>query len=168
MATVTIEGSAMPCTELARGERATVTVTRHIRNLVAIGAVVVVEGSLNDRTTRARGGKVSQSPADDSRLVALDDVGHTIPGPAASIIQALNEAPPADERTETEQIADAEAQGDGPDNDGVPARNASTEVWKRWVAAKIPGVERDDVEDKGRDELIAAWDRYEQQVAGGS
>lgn len=48
MARVTIEGSLSPCVELARGVRRTVTVTDHIRRLVAGGFVNVVAGSLDD------------------------------------------------------------------------------------------------------------------------
>jgi hypothetical protein len=151
MGTVTIEGSTTPCTELPRGERRTVTVTDHIRNLVRIGAVVVVEGSLN---------AAPPAPADHTGTTLNDPSGDT-PLPTGDFA-------PADELTETEQIADDEAQGDGPDDDGVPARNASSEVWRKFVAEKVPGVQYSDVEDKGRDELIAAWDRYQQQVAGGS
>lgn len=48
MGRVTIEGSLSPCVELARGARRTVTVTDHIRRLVAGGFVTVVAGSLDD------------------------------------------------------------------------------------------------------------------------
>ncbi|MCV7424339.1 hypothetical protein H7K45_27710 [Mycobacterium yunnanensis] len=48
MARVTIEGSLSPSVELARGVRRTVTVTDHIRRLVAGGFVIVVDGSLDD------------------------------------------------------------------------------------------------------------------------
>lgn len=48
MGFVTIEGSLMPSVELPRGVQRTVAVTDHVRNLVRIGAAVVVEGSLVD------------------------------------------------------------------------------------------------------------------------
>jgi hypothetical protein len=48
---VTIEGSIMPAVDLPRGERRTVEVTPYIRQLVRIGAVIVVEGSLTPPPT---------------------------------------------------------------------------------------------------------------------
>ena len=47
---VTIEGTPTPSVYLPRGERRTVTVTDSIRQLVKIGAVIVVDGTLDTAT----------------------------------------------------------------------------------------------------------------------
>lgn len=137
---VTIEGTAMAAAGLSRGERRTVEVTTHIRNLVAMGAAVVVEGSLN-KPSAAKVGNVTVD------VTAVDNSS-----PGLDLAQA-----------EVESV-----HGDGPGADGVPAGNASTKTWRAWVAAKVPGVQPGDVADKNRDQLIAAWERYTQQVTGGS
>lgn len=143
---VTIEGSVTPSVELPAGERRTVAVTQHIRNLVRIGAVVVVDGSLD----------APKAPANAAGITRAEITGVT------QII-----TPDADQRTDSERHADEQAHGDGPDADGVPAHNASSEVWRKFVSDRIPGLTYADVEDKKRGELIGAWDRYQQQVNGG-
>lgn len=49
---VTIEGSLTPAVDLPRGERRTVEVTDHVRRLVQIGAVVVIDGDLDEPATQ--------------------------------------------------------------------------------------------------------------------
>ena len=78
MGQVTIEGTVTPSVWLATGQRRTVEVTDDIRKLVRIGAVKVVEGSLKDEPTFARGGVIDPRPDDDSLLVPLDS-GYVVP-----------------------------------------------------------------------------------------
>lgn len=58
---------------------------------------------------------------------------------------------------EAEHIA-----GDGEE----PSRNGTTEEWREFFALKVP--DETIPEDAGRTAIIAAWDRYLQQLEGGS
>ncbi|MGV0738237.1 hypothetical protein ABQF35_14245 [Mycobacterium syngnathidarum] len=69
---------------------------------------------------------------------------------------------PVDERTDSEREADLQAEGDGPDSEGVPAGNASRERWARFLDQQ--GIEFSD--DDGRDELRDIW--AEHQASGES
>lgn len=129
---------------------------------------VTIEGTVTPSVELARGERRTVEYTEHVgrlvRLGAVRIVDRPAPAPAPAAV-------PASEPLETvalEPDPSVDEHGDGPDGDGVPAKNASTKVWRAWVADNVPGVTADDVADKGRDQLVAAWERYTQQVSGGS
>lgn len=139
MRRVTIEGSIMPSVYLARGERRTVAVTDDIRNLVKIGAAVVVEGSLDPEPFDYGG-------------VAVNDTGESIQAVSPS------EPPEDPEPPIVEMPADGSA----------PAKNASRAAWAAFLTSKgVVFPDGDESAGElwaGRDDLIVIW----QQASGGS
>lgn len=90
MATVTIEGSLMPCADLPTGERRTVELTDTVRRRIANGCYVLVGGSLDDEPaapvvepgpaeaapeTASAGGETAADTESESAVAGEQDAG---------------------------------------------------------------------------------------------
>lgn len=155
MGLVTIEGSLMPSVYLARGERRTVEATDDIRNLVKIGAAIVVSGRLyGPNTALPVLDEQVWSPGDSPILPPLPDSAYP---PDAEPLDPLPES-------ETAGPPTVELPADG----SPPPKNAKREVWAAFLGSKgvaFPdGDEAAGEEWAGRDDLIIIW----QQASGGS
>jgi hypothetical protein len=164
MGQVTIEGTLTPSVYLSRGRRRTVAVTDEIRNLVKIGAVKVVAGSLDGPT---------ETPASEMAAAAISALGgdpeRFLGGAGIEVkpFDAGGDLPPGylmvndtDESIEVSGPPTVEIPADG----SAPPKNASRAAWAAFLTSQ--GVEFPDGDDDaaGRDDLIAIW----QQASGGS
>lgn len=156
MGFVTIEGSLMPSVELPRGVQRTVAVTDHVRNLVRIGAAVVVEGSLDDHASVPVIEEQVWTPGDSPILPELPDSAYP---PGAVPLDPPRVATNTELSGRLDEIAS---------RIGAPAKNAKREVWAAFLTSK--GIDFPDGDEDageawaGRDDLIIIW----QQASGGS
>jgi hypothetical protein len=113
MAQVTIEGSLTPCTELAKGERKTVQLTKRIQRLIRKGYVVVIDQREN----------AAVAPDEKTPTHSSDGVGESQANTGA--------ADPAAESPEPE--------GELP----VPPANAKRDVWAKFLTSRNIAVPED-------------------------
>ncbi|QYW01133.1 hypothetical protein SEA_YINZ_25 [Mycobacterium phage Yinz] len=73
------------------------------------------------------------------------------------------------EADDPQELPDETEQAPAPEVTEAPAKNASADTWRKFVAgpAGIPGVEAEQIAETGRDELIAAWEAYTEAQRGG-
>ncbi|QGH76065.1 hypothetical protein SEA_DEVONTE__25 [Mycobacterium phage Devonte] len=73
------------------------------------------------------------------------------------------------EADDPQELPDETEQAPEPEVTEAPAKNASADTWRKFVAgpAGIPGVEAEQIAETGRDELIAAWEAYTGAQRGG-
>lgn len=127
-----------------------------------MGHRVTIEGSQYMPTDLlGRGQRVTVEVTDTIRKLVAGG-GATVVAGSLDDPDAVAYGESVDERTDSEREADLQAEGDGPDVEGVPAGNASRERWARFLDQE--GIEFS--EDDGRDELRDIW--AERQASGES
>jgi hypothetical protein len=124
---VVIEGSRTPSVDLPHGERRKVEVTTYIRRLVQIGAVIVVEGSLDPPASERKPAVVEVEPAAPEEDAADEAAAVDEPEPSHS-------GPPAGNASTQEWLAFLRGKGIPVPVNGegeTPGREGLKTIWQQ-------------------------------------